>query len=207
MKKFLFTMVAALLAIPSFAQMSRSHASLDASNLYFGGRLGMAVSTLTGNVDMGARVGLTLGAVIGMQVNESVFLESGLYYSERGAKDGSNYVHLNTIEIPVVAKYGIMATDDIALLPFLGPVFSYGIGGKTKNEIDGKHSTYNYLSHSNFSIKLGCGIEYKSLYGEIGYQIGVKNLFDDDLQSFANATGGDLTTHSNALLINVGVNF
>ena len=206
MKKFLFTMVAALLAIPSFAQMSRSHASLDASNLYFGGRLGMAVSTLTGNVDMGARVGLTLGAVIGMQVNESVFLESGLYYSERGAKDGSNYMHLNTIEIPIVAKYGIMATDDIALLPFLGPVFSYGIGGKTKKD-DNKHSTYNDLSHSNFSIKLGCGIEYKSLYGEIGYQIGVKNLFDDDVEDFGNATGGDFTTHSNALLINVGVNF
>lgn len=206
MKKFLFTMVAALLAIPSFAQMSRSHASLDASNLYFGGRLGMAVSTLTGDVDMGARVGLTLGAVIGMQVNESVFLESGLYYSERGAKDGSDYVHLNTIEIPVVAKYGIMATDDIALLPFLGPVFSYGIGGKTKI-LGTKYSTYNDLSHSNFSIKLGCGIEYKSLYGEIGYQIGVTNLFDDDVQNFGNATGSDFTTHSNALLINVGVNF
>ena len=45
-------------------------------------------------------------------------------------------VSYNNLEFPILIKYGIKATDDIALLPFVGPYFSYAIGGKTKQLFD-----------------------------------------------------------------------
>ena len=79
---------------------------------------------------------MTLGGVIGLRASNTVpvFIESGFYYTERGAKKGKNVVSYNNIEVPVIVKYGLKATDDIAILPFLGPYFSYAISGKYKVE-------------------------------------------------------------------------
>src|SRR3712207_8782331 len=85
---------------------------------------------------------MTLGGVVGVRCSNSVpvFVESGLYYTERGGKKGSVKTSLNYLEIPVLIKYGFKATEGIAILPFIGPYFSYAIGGKTTIEADGVRS-------------------------------------------------------------------
>ena len=112
--------------------------------------------------------------------------KQNLYY---GARMGL------ALEIPIVIKYGIKASDDIAVLPFLGPYFSYGIGGKIKDD-DYEESSYNVVNHGDMGLKLGCGVEYDMLYLEAGYQFGIANIAD-----------GKGSIHSNALFINFGVNF
>ena len=103
---------------------------------------------------------------------------------------------LKNLEIPIVVKYGIKVSDDIALMPFLGPYFSWGVGGRIKDDkIDYDESSYNVVNH-DMGVKLGCGIEYDMLYLEAGYQIGVANIAD-----------GKGTIHSNAFLLNFGINF
>ena len=108
------------------------------------------------------------------------------------------------LEIPLVVKYGIKATDDIAVLPFAGPYFSYGIGGRVKGGKDAHgdkidFSSFNLVNHGDMGLKLGCGLEYDMLYLEAGYQFGIANIADDDVI--------DGTVHGNALFINFGVNF
>ena len=136
MKKFFSAIVAMMLAAPAFAQFSSGGFELDKQNLYYGVRLGMTVADLSGDLaelgdlDTDAKVGMTLGGVVGLRVSQStpLFLESGLYYTERGAKD----VGYSNLEIPLLIKYGIKATDDIAILPFVGPYFARACWGKTK---------------------------------------------------------------------------
>ena len=154
---------------------------------------------------------MTLAGVVGLRVSDTtpLFLESGLYYTERGAKN----VGYTNIEVPLLIKYGVKATEDIAVLPFFGPYFSRAFWGKTKqNVLNGetvtnaveKVGTFDEhkahtggLNRLNMGFKLGCAAEYNKLYLEIGYQIGVSNIAKDDTK----------TIHSNAFFANFGVNF
>jgi hypothetical protein len=219
MKKIFTAIVAMMLAAPSFAQYSSGGFELDKDNIYYGIRLGMTAANLSGDtesprLESGSKVGMTLAGVVGLRVSEStpLFLESGLYYTERGAKN----IGYSNLEIPLLIKYGIKATDDIAVLPFVGPYFSRACWGKTKqyqytldnnlkptNEVekvgtfDEKKAATGGLNRLNMGFKIGCAAEYNKLYLELGYQIGVSNIAKDDKK----------TIHSNAFFANFGVNF
>lgn len=205
MKKFFTAIVAFMMAAPTFAQYSSGGFELDKDNLYYGVRIGMTVANLSGDIDdTKSKVGMALAGVIGMRVSSTtpLFLESGLYYSERGAKN----IGYSNLEIPLLIKYGIKATDNIAVLPFIGPYFARACWGKTKIEgIDGKSTKvgsfdekeWTGLNRLNMGFKLGCGFEYDMLYLEVGYQLGVTNISKAD----------DVNVHSNALFANFGVNF
>ena len=200
--------VAVLFAAPSFAQYSSGGFSLSESSVYYGLRLGMNMATLTGDdVDLGTKVGLNFAPVIGLRVSDTtpIFLESGLYFTGCGAKKDKASISLNYLEVPILIKYGIQATDDIAVLPFLGPTFRYGLfGGKWKIPGAGKVDSFGdgKFKRADVGIKLGCGAEYNKLYLEAGYQFGITNIADWQLPS-----GDDASVHNGAFFINVGVNF
>ena len=198
MKKLLVAIIALFCSVSSFGQYSSGGFDLDKENVYYGIRFGGTVASISGNVSVGSKVGLTLGGVLGLRLSTStpVFLESGLYYTQRGAKDGDYEITHNNIEIPIVVKYGFKATDEIALLPFFGPYFAYAVSKdqKVKNvSIDG----IERVNRKNMGFKLGCGAEFNKLYAELGYQFGVTNIWDSD----------DISGHNNALFLNFGVNF
>ena len=216
MKKFFASIVAALLAVPTFAQFTSGGFTISENNMYYGLRIGMTMANFSGDdVDMDAKTGLTLAGTVGVRLSDSapVFLESGLYYTERGAKKDKEFVNYNNLEIPLLIKYGFQANDQIAVLPFFGPVFSYAMSGKTKqykivngvptNELekvgtfDEKKAHTGGFKRANMGLKLGCGVEYSNLYAELGYHFGITNVCKND----------DFTAHSNALFLNVGVNF
>ncbi len=216
MKKFLVAIMAVLFAAPSFAQYSSGGFSLSESSVYYGIRLGMNIATLTGDAtDAGSKVGLNFGGTIGLRLSDTtpLFLESGLYYTGCGAKKDKNSVSLNYLELPLLIKYGVKATEDIAILPFVGPYFARAGWGKTKQytmegetvskkvekvgTFDEKKAATGGLNRLNMGFKLGCAAEYNKLYVEIGYQIGVSNIAKDD----------NKTIHSNAFFANFGVNF
>ncbi len=202
-------MASLFVSLTSFAQYSSGGFSLDEENLYYGVRIGLQASSLSGDAKHfnpdGTKAGLTLGGVIGLRLSDTtpIFLESGFYYTEKGGK-GSDIgtdpakdkvtASFRMLEIPLLIKYGFKATDDIALLPFIGPYFSTAAGGKTA-----KHSTFKkgYFNRFDTGLKLGCGAEYNMLYLEAGYQFGLTNISDDE----------DHSAHHGGLFINFGVNF
>ncbi len=201
MKKLLIACIACLFAAPSFAQFSSGGFSLDEEHTYWGLRLGMSFGGIGGDIESdGGRTGMTLGGVIGVRVTDSapVFVESGLYYTERGAKNiKSKYLetndqaklpkgHLNYLEVPVLIKYGFTTEENIAVLPYVGPYLAMGISG-----------SYKYLKHPEMGFKLGCGVEWNNLYAELSYHIGVTNIADV----------GDASSHGHSLDFNIGINF
>ena len=202
MKKFLVAIVAVLFAAPSFAQYSSGGFSLSESTVYYGMRLGLNVATLTGDAPdgLGSKAGLNFAGVIGLRVSDTtpVFLESGLYFTQRGArKDKNNYIDLNYLEIPILLKYGIQASDDIAVLPYIGPTFGLGVAGDTKIAGAKEGSYKHWCDRADVGIKIGCGAEYNKLYLEAGYQFGITNIAKND----------DLSMHNGAFFVNIGVNF
>ena len=200
MKKFLVAIVAMALSMPSFAQFSSGGFSLDEENVYYGVRIGLTAANLSGDnivvKDLNSKVGMTLAGVIGLRLSHTapVFLESGLYYTERGAKKDKFKMSYNNLEIPLLVKYGLKAGDDIAILPFLGPVFSYAVSGKFKHPSLGaetntvEDSTFDHLKRANMGFKLGCGAEYETSGG-------------------MGSSKSDDAVHTNAFFVNFGVNF
>ena len=147
MKKFFTAIVALMLAVPSCAQFASGGFELDKSNLYYGVRFGLAFGSISGDTEVqdgtnimdysGLKTGFTIGGVLGLRLSQTApaFLETGFYFTQRGGKDGSLKAELNCLEIPVLIKYGFKATEDIIVLPFIGPYFAYGIAGETEYEI------------------------------------------------------------------------
>ena len=199
MKKLLVSIVAALMAAPAFAQYSSGGFELDKENLYYGVRFGGTLASVGGDVSVGTKAGLTLAGVIGLRVSHSspVFLESGLYYTQRGAKEDNITITHDNLEIPILVKYGIKATDEIAVLPFIGPYFAYAVSPEYKYKGETVPKDQFRPNRNNMGFKLGCGVEYNKLYAELGYQFAVTNFVDSD----------DITAHNNALFLNLGLNF
>lgn len=217
MKKLLVAIVAVLFAAPSFAQLSSGGFSLDNTTMYYGFRIGMNTSNLSGDNKYigGVKNGFNIGGVVGLHLSETspVMLESGLYYSERGAKKGKERVNYQNLEIPLLVKYGIALDDKMSILPYFGPVFARAFWGETKqkNKNDDQLETVGTfdedkartggLRRANLGIKLGCGLEYTNVYAEAGYFFGLTDVCKGGVEN----PNGSL--HSNAFYINVGVNF
>lgn len=207
MKKFIVGIMAVLFSAPSFAQFTSGGFSLDENSVYYGARLGINFASLGGEYfdDLGLKTGMNLGGVIGLRLSQSapVFLESGLYYTERGGKDGKDKASLTYLEIPILIKYGIQLSDNVFLLPYVGPYFSYGFAGRTKIKAeDISDNSYDYFRHGDMGFKFGCGIEYNNLYAEAGFQLGVANIAKDNDYNKYNDEA-----RNRAFYVNIGVNF
>jgi hypothetical protein len=200
MKKLLVSLVAVLMAVPTFAQFSSGGFDLSKENLYYGVRFGGTSASVSGDVSVGSKIGMTLAGIIGLRLSQStpVFLESGLYYTQRGAKEDNIDITSNNLEIPIVVKYGFQVSDNIALLPFIGPYFAYAVSSDYDYKVNGVEYEGAFRpNRNNMGFKFGCGAEYNKLYLELGYQFGVTNFADKD----------GVTAHNNALFLNFGVNF
>ena len=200
MKKLFLAIFAMMLSSASFAQYSSGGFSLDKESMYYGVRIGVNFASLSGDFDLGTKVGMNLAGIIGLRVSKTapVFLESGLYYTEGGGKEDGFTQSYNCLEIPLLIKYGFKATEEIAILPFIGPTFAMAI--KTTSSFkEGKtqlSGDFVDVNNPNMGFKIGCGAEYNNIYLETGYRFGVTDMAKD------NPTG-----HSNAFFINFGVNF
>lgn len=200
MKKILMTLCALMISAASFAQMSSGGFHLDNRSTYYGVRLGFTSAYIGGDWDMDSRAGFNLGAVLGIKCSPSIplFLESGLYYTEKGGKRPGVKVRTDYFEIPVLMKYGIKATNDLSILPYIGPTFNLGFAGKTKYAgVDDRDSFGDdRLKRFDVGIKLGCGVEWQMMYAELGYHWGITNISDNAADAF-----------NRAFYMNIGINF
>lgn len=219
MKK-LFTIAAlALLALTATAQgytyQQRQDPQANDSyarefSIYYGLRLGLSVATVNSDEKAldggGGQAGLVLGGVMGFQLSPAspVYLEAGLFYTEKGGKgnsDKTKYTYdMNYLEMPVVVKYKIETIFDFSVSPFFGGYLAYGISGKMKDLYE-RQSSSSFASDRfrrfDAGLRLGCGIEYKALYAEMAYDWGLYNVCHDDFDK----------SHTGCFYLSAGVNF
>jgi hypothetical protein len=211
MKKILTALCAMMITVGASAQMMSGGFRLDNRSVYYGLRMGFTSSHIAGDLDTDAKTGLNLGAVFGLRCSPYIpmFLESGIYYTEKGGKmslghDDSTYKYnLSYIEMPLLMKYGVEVADQFAVLPYVGPTFGFGVAGQTKEKFPGGVRKYDSFGDDKFNrfdvgIKLGCGIEWNMLYAELGYQWGITNIGDFP---------SDDDAYNRHFFMNIGINF
>lgn len=180
---------------------------------YIGFRIGPAFTSLRSEDDLvdetSSKTGLNVGIAAGLSLSseQPLFLESGLYYTEKGAKlDAGGYDYrfsVNYLEIPIVFKYCYAFDEHTSIEPFLGGYFALGVSGKAKDYVlKESHSVYGSGSpvefkHGDAGIRIGVGGSYDMFYAELLYDLGLANVCDNEYDS----------THNGAFMLNFGVNF
>lgn len=176
---------------------------------YVGFRIGPSFSNIHSDVpgmsNTEGNTGLNLGVAFGQRItrNEPVYIETGLYYTEKGCEAKQNGDKVSTtldyLEVPVAFKYRYAIDDHFKVEPFFGGYFALGVGGKVKDySTRTSSSSYNNgFRRCDAGLKLGCGMSYDMFYMELGYDLGLANVYDDSFD----------TTHTGAFQINFGVNF
>lgn len=216
-RRILFAVTAIVLALPACAQYYEDYGRrqnysryADEHNIYYGLRLGLALSSVNSDdplLDGGSmQAGLNIGALIGFQLSPAapVYLETGLYYTEKGGKghvDGKKFTYdRNYFEMPILIKYKYDIDGDMSVQPFAGGYLAMGVGGKVKNFGDRETTSSfsnDYFKRFDGGLRLGCGFEYQIIYAELAYEFGLTNICHSDFES----------SHNSCLYINCGVNF
>ena len=195
MKKLLFTMVVAIMALTASAQRASSSSSSFFSTekadnpVTFSIRGGVNFSNLSVEGDgLASRTGFHGGVNVDIPLLQSLYLSTGLYYTAKGYSinvddDGaSKNIYTaeykaagNYLELPVLASYRYDFSDNAQLQVNVGPYFAYGIGGKIKiKETDGVYSSGQLIT--------------KEIEEEVDYFHDDTNKFDVGLQIGAGMT-------------------
>lgn len=217
-KRIIIALLALLMAVPIFAQRGyypnrysqhRTHYRTRGENFY-GLRLGLALANVRSDDSRldggGSLAGLNVGGVIGFSLSNQapVFLETGLYYVQKGGKgyhESKKFTYdLNYLEVPILVKYEVSVGSGVSIQPFAGGYLACGVGGKVKDY--GERVAQNSFSEDFFQrfdggLRLGCGVQYELLYGELSYDVGLANICHSDFD----------TSHNGCFYLTLGVNF
>lgn len=88
--------------------------------------------------------------------------------------------------------------DDLYLQPFFGGYLSVGITGKMKNYgTRESESVFDNMKRFDGGLRAGCGPEYKMMYVEVGYDLGLANIAKDEFDN----------TKTRCFFVNLGINF
>ncbi|MDR1259701.1 MAG: PorT family protein [Tannerellaceae bacterium] len=198
MKKLFITTAVLLMAVGSaFAQSAQ-----------FGVKVGGNLSTVSIENGEGikSKLGFQAGITLDYGFTENVYLLTGLEIAEKGFKiseseDGvemtltANPLYLT---LPVHIGYKI-DLEGARLVPQIGPYFSYGLAGKIKasGSVEGVDVSVDtgidYFGDDgakslDIGLGVGLGIEFGKLGFNIGYDLGLTSISQDDDGSVKNGS-------------------
>ncbi|MDR0981859.1 MAG: PorT family protein [Culturomica sp.] len=223
MKKFLFVLGCAICTLTASAQYasdaSSSFFSVQKSDqpVTFGIRSGVnfakqSVSSDGYSFSSKNNVGFNIGVSIDIPMMESLYLQSGLYYTVKGYKikeDEDRYEYTEKaapayLEVPFLASYRYNFSDFTQLQINFGPYFAYGIGGKYKlsfDNYDDENESSDYFGDGikkfDAGLAIGAGLTFGHTFVGINYDLGLTNILKDSDDSMKNR----------CLSINIGYNF
>ncbi|MGD9929601.1 MAG: porin family protein [Mangrovibacterium sp.] len=139
------------------------------------------------------RFGIHLGVVGEFPVGESLFINPGLLFMQKGFKmegDGEDVKgRMNYLDIPVNALYKVDLTGAYLLL-HAGPNFGFGLSGK--EEYDGEEEDIEFgsdddqLKSLDLGLNLGVGAEIQQFQVTLNYTLGLNNLSNYDEMDWKN---------------------
>ncbi|MDR2650952.1 MAG: PorT family protein [Prevotellaceae bacterium] len=150
-----------------------------------------------------------------------LYLETGLYFTEKGFKQSLDWGYIRVIDdpdielddskinanamylqVPLLLNYHFAVANNITIQPFAGFYLAYGIGGKIKDsggEYKQSKNIFGDIERLDIGVKVGVGATFNKIYLGIGYEPGLINIDDTD-NNFAAAKNTNWT-------FSIGYNF
>lgn len=183
----------------------------EAGALKFGVQVGANLSNVSGDVDnTDAKIGFQGGITADYFLTESVFLQSGLAYTNKGYKAEAEAIktkitaNLNYLQLPIHIGYNIPVSEGLSVNLHAGPYLAYGIGGQTKTKVDGTEISDidafgDKGTNENFEFGLsgGVGLGLGAININLGYEYGLSNSSKVD----------GISIHNNNAYLSLGYKF
>lgn len=215
MKKILATALAMMVSFAGFAQVLLWDSEAPEKRVTLGLRGGLNVSNIHLSVDnvgadLDSKIGYRFGVSADFGIVKSFYINTGLYYSAKGAKAdgydedfGGMEMKMSPayLEIPVYASYRINFAENSQLQINFGPYMAFGVNGKVKvgsEEVDFFGDDNAGGRRFDAGLGVGAGYTFSHFYVGLDYQFGLTNMADTD--------GMGKITNKN-LNISVGYNF
>lgn len=142
-------------------------------------KVGMNLSTITGDGDQKMKFGLVAGAEAEYGISENFGIDFGILYSMEGCRfksdgaDKSTFWNLDYINIPILAQF--YPTKGLAVKAGVQPGFNV----RHKASYDGNSANMDGVNSFNFSIPVGLSYEISSFVIDARYNIGITKIFKD----------------------------
>ncbi|MDE7456452.1 MAG: PorT family protein [Prevotella sp.] len=203
MKKVFLTLACAVIALSVSAQRTGSSSSSFFSTtksdqpITFSVRAGINFANMTleaGKVSYSpdTYTGFHAGVAVDFPLLESFYIQSGLYYTVKGAKveDFKEELTANPsyLEIPILASYRYNFSEAAQLQVNFGPYLAYGIGGKIKYEYERtsvEEDVFGDDAAKRFDagLQIGAGVTIaQHYYVGCGYQFGLTDIGRDGIE-------------------------
>ncbi len=214
MKKILFVLACAICTLTASAQYasdaSSSFFSVQKSDqpITFGIRGGINWAKQNVSYDGYSfspknNVGFNVGVSVDIPMFESLYLQSGLYYTVKGYKlEEDGYTEKATpsyLELPILASYRYNFSDFTQLQINFGPYIAYGIAGKYKWDDGDDDIDYfdDDIKRFDAGLAIGAGMTFGHFFLGVNYDLGLTNILKESDGSLKNRCQS----------INVGYNF
>lgn len=172
MKKLMMIAAMMIAAISANAQNEVGQITLQP-------KVGVNMSTITGDGDQKMKFGLAAGVEAEYGVAENFGLTAGVVYSMEGCRfkdsgmDKSLFYNLDYINIPIMAQY--YAAPGLAIKAGVQPGFNV----RHKASYDGNTQNLDGIKSFNLSIPVGLSYEISSFVIDARYNIGITKLVKD----------------------------
>jgi hypothetical protein len=178
MKKLVFTIMIALVAVTVNAQR-------------IGIRGGLNLSNMDTEDDTKTLAGFNAGIIGELPLSENFFLNAAILYTQNGAKieDADLDLVLNNLELPVNLAYKFGAG---AIRPFIqaGPYVAYGLNAKITNGDEEEELEYgdgdNEVTRMDIGVNVGAGLDISKFQVLLNYGLGFTDLSGSDDSEYKN---------------------
>lgn len=226
MKKILLTIACLVSAMTVSAQRASSSSSSFFSTekadqpVTWGIRAGMNMANMTGDdaEELDSRIGFNVGVSVDIPLLQSLYLQTGLYVTQKGAKseyydyDEDCDVELKFnplyLEIPILASYRYNFNDNTQLQVNFGPYIAYGLSGKA--ELSASSGNTSISTDADFfgddddqfggkrfdmGLQVGTGVTFNKFFVGCAYEFGLTEI------------AKDMKAKNSNFMINLGYNF
>jgi len=185
MKKVILSLILLTFLFGAHSQNIEFKAGLSLSKvLYFVGDTSVFTNRLPG---------INAGVIGEFKIANSLYLSTGISFSQRGYKINDSDVHLkyryNYIDIPttIVYKFDL---DDVRLNFEFGPYLAIGLNGKYIQ--DGKTNKIHFgsgksqVKRMDFGLNIGYCVEFEKITLRLNYMVGFIDFANNGTESLKN---------------------
>lgn len=171
-------LLATLVAVPASAQESLSFGVKGGLNI-----ASANVEAVGFDISPDSRTGLVAGLFVHYPLREQIGLQIEGLYSQKGAKVDELGIEvdlrLDYLEIPVLGRFGIRASDDAFVHVVAGPAFAFKLNDSLDvsdffgfDEID--------IKPFDAGIAVGGGVTFRNVVVDVRYTHGLVNINDEE---------------------------
>ena len=174
--KLIFLLLLGLLVQTVYAQKFGIKGGLNLASMSFSEDMENSVKSI---------LGFHIGPVADIELQESLFFNTGILYSIKGFKmeygSENSTTSLNYLDIPLNVAYKFSLGESSNFFVQAGPYLAYALSGKSKygDESEDIDFEADGIKRMDFGLGIGAGIELGPIVPSVSYQLGLSNLNDD----------------------------